>query len=941
MIATKKLLSVLFIGALVATATATDYYVDTIGSDENDGLSAEAPFATIDKAIASATNAADVIRVAPGTYSTTTQYGPNLKAKLIGTGASRDDVIIQSAGTYRTLRMADGSMVTNVTVVGILTHTSNADKGGSIEMSGGTLVDCVVRDGHSNYNNARSGGNIFMTAGLVENCVISNGNAKSRGGNINMEGGTVRNCLIADGQATAWGGNVYVKGAGAVVTNCTIIGGKNTDTSANNAWGGNVNVENAGTVVDCIIRDGTSQKSGGNVFMSGGTLADCTISGGTALGTTWEYGGGNIYINGGATISRCDVSGGNGGTGSATGGGIRCRNSSGVIEDCLVHENDSGICLDYGSAYNCTVVKNTGYGLHGYTGAYAKIQNCVVFGNGNVWSGTKSSTADAIVKIAVDDATGFGDEATSISASDFADYQNGNYRPGSGSVLIDAGASDPRGLDASQTDLDGNSRLSGTVDLGCYEHQKQSLVVHIDSISYDQSFAPAVATFTHSSENSASPENVSFTYDFGDGSAPVSTSELTISHTYTTPGAYSVTISAANTYEEESAEMSYDGYVRVASSTIYVTPGNDAGGTFPYDTPEKGYGKLKNAVQSDTVLDGFTLLLGEGVHETGDQVYINKALTIRGLGATPEDVIVRNTTVSTNSYYFRVMDVANAGAFVENITLENGRVKNTYGGNLSLSAGVVSNCVIRGGLAVADNGNAAGGGVVLSGAAILTHCVVSNNTVSGTSNYDGYAGGAVFIENGKQNGRVSNCLIAYNMYLHSEGEAKAGTAGVRFGGSNDNVAIENCTIVANTVEGSLKDNSAGVYCTTWYGRLRNNIVVGNYETGKGKCTSVKLDFSSGNNFTYHNNITDDAIIEDAGTKSQNNKVASAAALFKDFAGGDYSPRTGSAAYNAGTLTGLTLRPSVDLAGSARVMFDAIDIGCYECQTKPGFAIVVR
>lgn len=920
-------------------ARATDYYVGgENASDGNDGSSG-APFATIDKAVSTAV-AGDNIYVEAGEYATTTANGPDLKANLIGCGAAREDVVISAGSTARTLKMESGSMATNITFVG--NKNNNVTQGGTIYMNGGTLVGCVVRDGKSTYSSARSGGNILMLDGVVDNCVISNGTAASRGGNIDMEGGTVRNCLISGGQATAWGGNVYVKGADAVVTNCTIIGGKNTDTSANNAWGGNVNVENAGTVVDCIIRDGTSLISGGNVFMSGGTLADCTISGGTALGTTWEYGGGNIYINGGAKISRCDVSGGNGGTGSATGGGIRCRSSAGVIEDCLVHENDSGICLDYGSAYNCTVVKNTGYGLHGYTGKYAKIQNCVVFGNGNVWTGEKSSTADAIVKIAVDDATSFGDEATSISASDFADYQNGNYRPGSGSVLIDAGASDPRGLDASQTDLDGNSRLSGTVDLGCYEYQKQSLVVHIDSISYDQSFAPAVATFTHSSDNSASPGNVSFTYDFGDGSESASTSELTISHAYTTPGVYSVTIFATNVCEEESAEMSYDGYVRVASSTIYVTPGNDAGGTFPYDTPEKGYGKLKNAVQSDTVLDGFTLLLGEGVHETGDQVYINKALTIRGLGATPEDVIVRNTTVSTNSYYFRVMDVANAGAFVENITLENGRVKNTYGGNLSLSAGVVSNCVIRGGLAVADSGNAAGGGVVLSGAGTLTHCVVTNNNVVGTSNYDGYAGGAVFIESGKKNGRISNCLIAHNTYVPSEGDAKAGAAGVRFGGSNDNVAIENCTIVANTVEGSLKDNSAGVYCTTWYGRLRNNIVVGNYETGKGKCTSVKLDFSSGNTFTYHNNITDDALIEDSGNKSKDNiLVQNPSVLFKNFAAGDFTPKAGGAAYNKGTTSGLTLLPSVDLKGNTRVMFDMIDIGCYECQVRPGLAVIVR
>ncbi|MBR1836758.1 MAG: PKD domain-containing protein [Kiritimatiellae bacterium] len=925
------------LAAFAPALRATDYYVSVDGDDESDGLSAEYPFATLDKAIVTATAAGDTIHVAHGTYSTTTQWGPNLVANLVGEGATRDEVVIQSAGTDRTLRMAAGSWLENVTVVGIAVFTGNADKGGAIEMSGGTITNCVIRDGHASYASARSGGNLFMASGLVVDCEIRGGEAKSRGGNIDIEGGTVRDCIIADGQATAWGGNVYMKGSSAVVTNCVITGGRNTDTSASNAYGGNVRVENAGTIADCVIADGVSQKNGGNVFMDGGTISGCTITGGSALGTSWDQGGGNVFVNGAVKVSRCTVSGG---TTTGTCGGIRCRNASGVVEDCLVFGNAGGLCMDYGSAYNCTVVANTGFGIHGYTGAYAKIQNCVMFGNEKEWSGTKASAADAILNMATGDTTGFGESAVSVSESDFADWAGGDYRPAAGSALVDAGAADPRSMEASATDLDGLPRLSGTVDIGCYEYQKPDMVVHIDAIEYSQAFAPATVTFGHSTDNSASPENVVFTYDFGDGSATESTNGLEIAHTYTVPGIYTVKITATNDCDEEEAEMVYDGYVRVASSTVYVTPGNAGAGTFPYDTPERGYGNLKTAVQN--AIDGYTLLLGAGVHTTSDQVYVNKAISIRGLGATPEEVVVRNTNTSTNSYYYRVMDVADAGAFVENLTLENGRVKNTYGGNLSISAGVVSNCVVRGGLAVADGGNAAGGGVVMSGAGTLTHCIVSNNLVAGTSSYENYAGGAVFIENGKKTCRISNCLIAYNTYVPDEGDAKSGAAGVRFGGSNDNTALENCTIVANTVEGSLKDDSAGVYCTTWYGRLRNNIVAGNFETGKGACTSVKLDFTSGNNFTYHNNVTDGARIADSGSMSKNNVLVSApAALFKDFAAADFRINPSSPAFNGGTLEGLAFLPAVDLAGEERVAFGKIDAGCYECQTLPATVLVVR
>jgi len=48
---------------------------DTTGSDNNSGLP-DQPYATIDKAVTVATEATDVIYVAPGSYTTTTANGP-------------------------------------------------------------------------------------------------------------------------------------------------------------------------------------------------------------------------------------------------------------------------------------------------------------------------------------------------------------------------------------------------------------------------------------------------------------------------------------------------------------------------------------------------------------------------------------------------------------------------------------------------------------------------------------------------------------------------------------------------------------------------------------------------------------------------------------------------------------------------------------------------
>lgn len=904
MIATKKLLSVLFTGAIVASATATDYYVATTGSDSADG-SATTPFATIDKAISTATEATDVIYVAAGEYATTAANGPTLKAKLVGTGSTCGDVVIKPSGTSRALKMdTANAWLENVTVIGETTF--QVTTGGAIYMTGGTITNCVIRNGTAKGNGNVAGGNLYVNSNdaLVIDCEIYGGTTHKRGGNLYLDNGLVSHCVIHDGICDDnIGGNVYLY---------------------------------QGTISNCVIYGGSALNDGGNVRMNGsGTMVDCVISNGVITSdSSASKKGANVYMDSTARMSRCRLVGGSH-SGGYNGGSLAIGADTAITEDCLIEGSECGGVLFVGTSYlyNCTVVNNDNYGIWAWNTS-PHVFNTVIYGNtengsNKDWTGNMptASTAEFLNNAVTESGSRHTttDYPTVVLLADdsaFTDYASGDYSPASSGALVDAGASDPRGAGASATDLAGQPRASGTIDIGCYEYQKPEMTVRIEGATYSPVFAPSTVTFSHVVENSADPDSVVFTYDFGDESATEETTAATIAHTYAAPGIYTVTITAASACEDDApANMVYEGYVRVASSTIYVTPGNGAG-TFPFDTAETGYGNLKTAVQN--ALDGYTLLLGEGVHETVDQVSFSKALTLRGVGATPEAVVVRNTTATPNTYYHRTLEMNNADGRIENITIENGCVRNQNGGNLRLVAGVVSNCVIRGGLAVADNGNAAGAAVELAGAATLTHCVISNNTVQGTSNSGSSAGGAIYIPYGAKNGRVSNCLIAYNTYVTSGDTVKAGAAGIRFNGGNDNTQIENNTIVANTVEGSLSDDSAGVFCTTWYGRLRNNIIVGNYETGKEKYTAVKMDTEHG---TYVGNLTDADIALEK--------------VFKDFAKGDFRIGPTSPAYNAGTLTGLTLLPSVDLSGNPRVAFGKIDVGCYECPRKPGFAVVVR
>ena len=1064
-------------------ARAADYYVATTGSDDNDGLSAEAPFATVDKAISSATSTSDNIYVAAGTYSTTTQWGPNLKARLVGTGATRDDVVIESSGAYRTLRMDANSWLEKVTVVGC-TDISKADKGGAIEMNGGTVTNCVIRNGTAYGNdNKNAGGNLYVSSSgaLVIDCAISGGTAKNHGGNVCLDYGTLRNCTITGGTASGgsennggnvWtyqgtiedctisggsavlGGNVYLHNANASLTggtitngvatqyggnvylregsmlNAAVLGGSTTTTSGNYG-GGNVYADGNAVVTNCVILDGSAYRRGGNVYALGGaTIADCAISNGVCsaniggniyieaatVTNSTVYGGsapagrggniflnnaaslvtdctiengnagtqgGNVFLNGGAvscsvvvngtatqqggnvyientsaSCADCTIQGGNassggnvfnkgrlircsitGGNCSSTnmGGGVRNNGSSALLEDCLIANNANGGLLQEGSAkvYSCTIVGNTGTGVYGYgSGSKSTIWfNTIIYGNtGDSDSDVRPWRGDQptlMTNCAIDssDMAGNANYANCVYLGDsgaFADYAGGDYRPTAGSSLVDAGATDPRGAEASPTDLDGNPRLNGVIDIGCYEYQKPEMVVHIDSATPDQNFAPMTVTFTHSADNSASPENVVFAYDFGDGATAENIMAGTVSHTYATPGAYTVKITATNSCDEESAEMTYPGYVRAASPTVYVTPGTGSG-TFPYNTPESGFASLKSAV--DNVIDGNTLVLGSGVYETSNEIVVNKAITILGTGAKPEDVIVRNTVASQGH---RTMAVNNAGALVANVTIENGYVQNLFGGNLRIAAGVVSNCVIRGGTVVADGNNGAGAGVSIEGSdgtSVLSHCVVSNNVVSGTSKEDAYAGGAVFFPYGSR-GKMYNTLVAFNTYTPSVDD-KRGAAGIRFGGGNEQAVVENCTVAANVVDGKITSSSAGAFCNSWSTTVRNTVFAGNYESGDDRYTSV--------NFESHMNVIN-CVMDDVAF-NQYCTVGKVDDMFKDFEAGDFAPKVGGLLYNKGTNP--SVLPAVDLAGSPRVFGKAIDIGCYECQVRPGLAVIVR
>ena len=401
--------------------------------------------------------------------------------------------------------------------------------------------------------------------------------------------------------------------------------------------------------------------------------------------------------------------------------------------------------------------------------------------------------------------------------------------------------------------------------------------------------------------------------DFGDGTTEEwQTAEIT--HVYTASGTFTLAV-VAKSGAERSHPMTRT--LKLVERYQRVGPGAHA--------------TIQDAV--DEAVDGCEVILNAGTYEVTSPVVVNKAVTVWAEGTA----VVRNTVEATSgSTNHRVMEIS-GDALVTGLVIENGSVFNGYGGCIDVSAATVSNCVIRGGIVTrGDTGNVGGGGVSLRSNAVLTHCQVTGNTVVGTSTGNGdNAGGAIFVHNGNKPVRILNTLVADNRYVCTEGAAaKSGSAGILFGGANENSLVENCTIAGNTVEGALSNDSAGLHCTSWSATFRNNVIAGNFETAKGESgtyTSAKID-------TAHCTVTYCAT-DDAEPLKATCFVASRDAMFKGFARGDYRPVNPGALIDCGTTPAVAAE--VDLLGNPRVKFHGIDVGCYECQSLPRTIIILR
>ena len=383
-----------------------------------------------------------------------------------------------------------------------------------------------------------------------------------------------------------------------------------------------------------------------------------------------------------------------------------------------------------------------------------------------------------------------------------------------------------------------------------------------------------------------------------------------------------------------------------ASVQYVATTGDDANSGYSAESP-----KLTIQAAVDTLADAAghgTVFVAPGHYQTSNSVatavsdgakagvVVTNAIAVVGDGESPEDVVVRNTS-TYNQAQVIVFYLNHPDALVANLTAENGHrnapQSGPYGGNVAIDSagGIVSNCVIRNALWYGNYGR--GTGAWLNSAnALLTHCVITNNTAPGNGFQTTIGGGkglygGLFVH--VDNGTVANCLIANNR--DSSGWSPGGQDKQSWssGVTVREGCLLNCTVVTNEARWT-----GGIYLHQ-NGYATNVVVAGcvnkcSYTNSLGEIGWTDIGFKGALDNASH-------CASDGGEALNDTCVSGTAAdFFLDMAGRDYRPAKNSPLINKGVAyEGVA---SFDLLGKKRVQGRAPDIGCYE--SAPSELVVI-
>ena len=908
------------------TDTATDalmlkpyeVWVDEGGSSTfpyADKATAATDLSTALDSIWMAADSTAVVHVGEGTYELKKEMKFDYPCRILGAG--RDKTVVSAAKiTSRPLTMGAGSVIQDLTLCGA---TNGNVTGVCVYMTGGTIANA----------------NISRNTGTA-------GNSKGMG--VYMTGGSLTNCVIADNFCS--GSSGWVNGGGAWMS--------------------------GGTIVDCIFDHNTRnryQMSGGGLYVasaSAGTLVrGCTFvrNGCNGQGNGTDAGG--LYLSAdnaqkAAVVERCVVAS-NDLYGVQLGNYVTMRNCLVFNQRNGANGTGRGVVMTGGSLYNNTIVGNTkdelgcGLSISGGTAV-----NNIIWGNGTKGSVSASGStcvcATNLIDVAVDGRVNLvGDPC-------FTDAAGGDFSFSLKSPALDAGEPIASVID----DFFGTERPQGDAwDIGAVERvprpEDMTVAVLIDQTDY-----PLGAAVTVRSRVIGGSSEVTRRWTVDGVVLEGETGESVVLENLAL-GRHTVRLDilglSVPIFDEKVDAIA------VKPSEVWVN--ENGGDVYPYASAETAAKGIDAAMDALWTASGTTA----AVHVAAGTYPLTNALVftfpVRLLGAGRTATVIDASTVK---YGARTVTMGE-GSVVCDLTLTGANNRNTDGGTLNMSGGLVDNVLMTG------NRNEEGqchGFVLKVTGGVVTNSVIADNDHTGSA---GWVDGSVYVAAGglvtdseiRNNTRKRYQMMGGGVYLaggtvrgctivgNGVPEEHAGVdvnsssgGGIYFDGTLGGLA-ERCVVASNHV--------TGVWLSA--GTLKNCLVYGQSIGFSGRPAGVWVKGGQSVNCTFADNTnTADRVGSDLNISSGDvkNSIATVAVgtaaptsvncfnedpHFRNPENGDYHlTRRSTACINKGDPLDYTAA-SVDLDGNPRVFMygsksAAPDLGCYEsAYGMPGFMLIVR
>ncbi|NLF39796.1 PKD domain-containing protein [bacterium] len=823
----------------------------------------------------------------------------------------------------------------------MLTANHAYDSGGGVY--GGVLQDCVLRGNHSEFGNG--GGARYAT---LTGCAVISNTASQGGGVADSVCHDTRLLLnVADS-----GGAAYQ----AMLDGCTVF---------SNRAGYTGGATYAGEASNSIFSWNQSNEGGA---VRGGTFRHCTFFGNYGVyGGVAYYGvftnclfygnaarsyGGAVYS---VTMHGCTVTG----NVASLGGGVY----SSTCYDCMIAGNESpgsGGGAYGGTLYNCTLTGNRSFrggGVHVCT-----VYNSIMYHNtATTGANHYGSSINASCTAPLPPGSGNIDTAPGIAAIM-------NPRLTAGSPCIDAGVLQAWMTNA--TDIDGEPRLNGTVDMGADEFWTSGLTGPLTA-NIIAAYTQVVAGFSAPFQAVVAGKPEVLVWTFSDGTAL--SNNGAVSHAFATAGTFSVTLIAAN------ATMAASDTVFVSvlqSASLYVAPGGSDG------APGTNWLAPKATIQAavDAAVPNATVWVSNGLYASGlvsnhpsfcqlpSRLAVHTPMTVRSVNGPDGTVIAGAGPIGTGAV--RGVYLC-AGATLSGFTISNGATftsgeswRDLAGGGIWAEDGAtITSCVL-----VANSAREFGGG--LYGGTVCDSRFDNNAVTTGSGGGAARASidNSMFTRNaayyvdggGATESTLRDCIINSNFAYNGGGVAHSVVYRCQIGGNSTRYhggGAYNCQVVGCVLSNNNSSQSTYTGGGAMNGSVFNSLLINNaayYGGGAAhaavaNCTIVSNTAIANSGGTYISYVTNSVVYYNDAPVNTNigggsarycctwPELAGAGNITNepglvDVASGDCHLAAGSACIGAATGAWWMIPPdlrSSDLDGQPRMAYGRPDIGAYE------------